>query len=388
MTWQSVKGADGYALNIIEFNGKVSRELINSSISGENISDTTYTLDNKIFKHNKIYSWNVHAKRGDERSGFSERFYFKIIKVSVAPQDEYSFSNAPVLVFPKNNFFLDKHQNPTDILFIWKSIPNVEGYALHLSKRKKNNEYDTLFNSVTEGLIRDTTYFLRNISIYPREDYRWTVRAYGPAGWSEYSVFNTIKNQGSDFPITPHSISPGNSSYEEPSYTNLPVVMKWKSFYDAVEYAVYVSEKLNDGNYKLIYNSQQEITVTDTTLSLPNEIFKEGSSYKWNVRIANSDGWNGYSSSKYFRIVPIKKSVKPDPISPGALTERSRSSINTLTPNFVWSSVEESSFYNIIISRKSFDGSYKEIYNNDTLLTNEFQMPEKVLQEEKIISGV
>ena len=80
LTWQSVKGADGYALNIIEFNGKVSRELINSSISGENIADTIYTLDNKIFKHNKVYSWNVIAKRGDQRSGFSKRFYFKIIK--------------------------------------------------------------------------------------------------------------------------------------------------------------------------------------------------------------------------------------------------------------------------------------------------------------------
>lgn len=275
-TWQSVKNADGYAFFISEFDGKDNYNLIYDSKSGGNISDTTYTLDNKIFKHNIIYSWNVQAKRGNEWSGYSERFYFKIKKVIEVPQDPNTVPDKPVLV------------------------------------------------------------------------------------------------------------SPGNNSYEEESTTNLPVVLKWNKIDDVVEYAVYVNEKQNDGEYILIYNSQQERTITDTTFLLPDGIFEQGSSYRWNLRAAAISGWGGYSSWKYFRIVSIERPVKPNPMLPGALTERSRSIINTLVPKFVWYRVEGSSFYNVIISRKSIDGSYNEIYNNDSVPDIEFQIPDNVIKDSKI----
>ncbi|MBE7444307.1 MAG: hypothetical protein HS132_03335 [Planctomycetia bacterium] len=151
--WQSVSGADGYALYISKYNGSSYDLIFDSSVIGGPITNTSYILPSGYLVNGGQYRWNMASHNS---SGYgtpnASRMYFTVSIVSTLP--------APNLVSPGTGSAPGPSVSTTTPIFQWQSVSGADGYALYISKYN-GSSYDLIFDSsVIGGPITNTSYIL------------------------------------------------------------------------------------------------------------------------------------------------------------------------------------------------------------------------------------
>ena len=125
--WQSVSGADGYALYISKYNGSSYDLIFDSSVIGGPITNTSYILPSGYLVNGGQYRWNMASHNS---SGYgtpnASRMYFTVSIVSTLP--------APNLVSPGTGSAPGPSVSTTTPTFQWNSVSNADLYGLYISE--------------------------------------------------------------------------------------------------------------------------------------------------------------------------------------------------------------------------------------------------------------
>jgi len=123
-------------------------------------------------------------------------------------------------------------------------------------------------------------------------------------------------------PSPPTLISPGYTyTPGEMIYTLLPTFY-WTSVSNADYYGLYIS-KYPYGPSNLVFDSEVNYGhIYGTQFTLPTSyILPSNERFAWNMRSHNSEGWGGFSSSKFFQTPPVYTiTFQTDPINGGTIT--------------------------------------------------------------------
>ena len=263
LTWETMKGADNYQLQIA-----YSNDFVDIFI------DTTEVMDEELLvqglENGMNYFWRVRATDSESASTWSE---------------VYSFSTA---ILPPNKISIIQPASSSEdidlpVTFIWKQAVTADYYEL------KFGDTEELSNSITLSDITDTTVTLENLNYDSR--YFWKVRGInlldnGP--WSEVYSFST----GLPIPDFPVLVHPQNDDDLRP-----PIRFGWNSteFTD--------SSHLQVSQDELFKNIVFDSTLSKQTVEIAalDEIKK----YYWRLKSINRLFTSEWSEVRNFNLMSL-----------------------------------------------------------------------------------
>jgi general secretion pathway protein D len=176
----------------------------------------------------------------------------------------------------------------------WEPVFDAQLYSVYV-RRFPFAENDVVFKdeSVTKppamvpgGLLIDG------------EKYRWYVRAFNKAGWSDKShVFNFTVNLPSNN-SAPSLVAPGSARNPGPMVGSETPTFRWKPVLNARKYGLYVS-KYPYSSGRFVYKNE---SITDNSFTLPKGFLSTGKAYRWNVKTQMKTGWGNPSQRFYFAV--------------------------------------------------------------------------------------
>ncbi len=182
----------------------------------------------------------------------------------------------------------------------WEQVFDAQVYSVDV-RRFPFTENDVVFKdesvtnppvTVPSGLLVDG------------DKYRWYVRAFNKAGWSDKSQsFSFTVNLPSDTSV-PSLVAPGSTRNPGPAVEAESATFRWKSTPNATKYGLYVSERPY-GKGRLVYLNE---SITGTSFTLPKGLLAAGKSYRWNVKTHTRAGWGKPSRSFYFTVKTSEES--------------------------------------------------------------------------------
>ena len=263
LTWETMKGADNYQLQIA-----YSNDFVDIFI------DTTEVMDEELLvqglENGMNYFWRVRATDSESASAWSE---------------VYSFSTA---ILPPNKISIIQPASSSEdidlpVTFIWKQSVTADYYEL------KFGDTEELSNSITLSDITDTTVTLENLNYDSR--YFWKVRGInsldnGP--WSEVYSFST----GLPIPDFPVLVHPQNNDDLRP-----PIRFGWNSTEFTDSYHLQVSQD------ELFKNIVFDSTLSKQTLEIAalDEIKK----YYWRLKSINRLFTSEWSEVRNFNLISL-----------------------------------------------------------------------------------
>ena len=170
----------------------------------------------------------------------------------------------------------------------WEQVFDAQLYSVYV-RRFPFNENDVVFKneSVSKPPVTIPEGFLTD-----GERYRWYVRGFNKAGWSDKSqVFSFVVNLPSD-DSAPLLVAPGSADKPVPMITTASPTFRWKPVPNAKKYGLYISRH-DSGRF--VYKNQ---SLTDSYFTLPKGFLSPGKTYRWNVKTQTKTGW-GNSSRRF-----------------------------------------------------------------------------------------
>jgi len=180
-------------------------------------------------------------------------------------------------------------------------------------------------------------------------------------------------------------LSPGTETESNFRVTEEPVILHWQKIPQAKSYSVYIAEKENEF-YKLLFNSSKN-AITDSFFIAPQNLIRDNSSYRWNVKAILYSGKTVLSKDLYFATGVLKESIisnqskipeviqsGKEQIEPGILVTRPAFNIS-------WSKDKRKST-NIYVAKK-IGNNYKLIWKSPQIPSNKysFEIPAKFLSD-------
>ncbi len=279
------------------------------------------------------YYWRVRAKNAVGASAYSTAWNFRIIPV--AP-------TSPALTSPANDA-TGISLTPT---LSW-SAGDICSYSYRLQVAK-----DSLFTTVVwNEYLAQTSRQLTTLE----EDayYYWKVKAINPVDSSQFTQYRRFKTLFNP-PAAPQLISPSNGVTDvEPVATLL-----WHSTVRTNSYHLQIATDLNFT--ALIFNDS---TLTDTSKVTAPLI--NCNLYYWRVRGKNSAGAGSFSSTRNFKILPLK------PLTPALVSPADNATDITLTPTLSWSASDICSYtYHLQVAKDTTSTNIiADVYTNLTSRT-------------------
>lgn len=377
--WNKVNGASGYGLilKLKDASGRY-KEIFNTEKIGL-IKDTFYYLSKELLQNNLEYGWQIRSYNFAGWGSYSDIDKF-IVKI---PATEEITKVKPTATAKREIETI----NTLTPKFNWFKLPAAKKYGLQIKAGNDSKNFNLIYDSEVQTEIRDTFFTIPKKILKEGIEYSWNLRAGNEAGWGEYGTDFYFKIQLENNPTTPNVILPGGLNSEEIINTFNPV-FTWSSSDYAQEYFIYISQKDENGNYKLIFNSEENSPIADTFFVASDNLLKNKSDYRWNVRSKNSKGFSNYSEKKYFRIELIRQPSPPTLASPGYKSEIGET-INSLVPTFRWNSIQNSDSYSLFISQQVSERDYKLIYDSEKYTAIQdtfFTLPKNILENGKAYS--
>lgn len=144
----------------------------NNIMISKEMTDTTITPDQKIFKNGTEYFWRVRGKSSNGDGDYSPVYKFTIF---VAPK-------SPDLIFPEDYSRL----KTSDVKFIWnKNKGTIKYYKFELWEQFGDNPI------VADSTLTDTFKIVKNLQY--NITYIWKVAALGVDFWGNYSAENKFE---------------------------------------------------------------------------------------------------------------------------------------------------------------------------------------------------
>jgi hypothetical protein len=323
--WSAVTGANRYQFEVV----RVSDSFIFKNIELGNLT----TVSQSGFPNDGTeYRWRVRAGNATSWGSWSTYRYFTS-GVTVP---------APTLTSPENNAVI----SGTSVLFRWNEVSGATKYQLEVVQGVQGLPFkDVTLGKITMseqfGFLRDGT------------EYRWRVRAGNATGWGAWSGYFTF-NSG-QLPATPVLISP--ISILTP-VAGRQVSFSWQAVMGANNYEI---EIVNERTGALLTKA----LLGNVTSSVQRGFDDDGTTYKWRVRAAGSEGWGAWSDYAYF--------VNGD--TPGApvLSEpEHNASISRSWINFEWKPAVGADRYQLKISKDGTVYRTVDVSNRTTSLQQDF----------------
>lgn len=253
-TWNAANGADRYQIYLQNLN---TGQYVDTTST---ITGTSYT--SAALNTNHAYRWRLRAYNSAGWSGLSTWKNFDY--VSGPPP-------TPSQIGPQGS------QNTNPPTFTWTSS-NTNRYQIYIQNITLNQYVDT--TSTIPGTSYTPAALNNNYS------YRWRVRAYNSAGWSNVGAWMNFDFFTSP-PATPTPVAPTGSTSSPPTYT-------WNAVSQATRYQIYVQQTFGSNN---IVESPSLLTGT----SYQGTSLASGT-YRWRIRAYNPAGWSSTSSWVNFSV--------------------------------------------------------------------------------------
>lgn len=372
--WSKVPGATGYGLvlKIKDKDGKYN-EIFDSEKIGL-IRDTLYHLPKDLLKDEFEYGWQLRSYNFAGWGNYSElnRFIVKLPKVSQIKE---------IKTKPETKRISETINSLTPT-FSWFKVPSAIKYGLQIKKRDDKGNFNKIYDSEKLTEISDTFFTIPKNILEEGCDYSWNLRASNQIGWGDYGEDFYFTILLDDVPSTPIVFSPGGLESEVEVINSLTPRFTWNSSDKSDSYLIYISKKEADGNYKLIFNSEENDLIRDTFFTVASNVLQNNGEYRWNLRAKNLKGFSNYSIRKYFQINLIRQPASPKLVSPGYKSEVGEI-VNSLTPTFIWNRVNGADSYSLFISQTSNFKNYELIYDsekNSVIKDTIFTPPNNILK--------
>jgi parallel beta-helix repeat protein len=175
----------------------------------------------------------------------------------------------------------------------------------------------------------------------------YTLNVTGTNGTLTHSTYISLEiTSAPSIPNPPVLVSPGSSSPGEEVYTLTPT-FRWNSVQSADQYGLYIRDI--DSN-ELIFDSQvREITLTETSYTLPSGILRWGKNYRWNMNSRNEACWGGFCSPLYFYVAP---EPPPDSTPPTLVEDFTASDGEDERSTLRWTNPSDSDLAEVVVLRR------------------------------------
>jgi general secretion pathway protein D len=207
----------------------------------------------------------------------------------------------------------------------WEQVFDAQLYSVYVRK-SPFTENDVVFKheSISKPFVT-----VPPASLLDGEKYRWYVRAFNRAGWSDKSqIFSFTVSLPSDG-AAPWLVAPGSTGKPVPILTTTSPTFRWKAVPNAKRYGLYIS-KYPYGNKQVIYRNE---SITDTAFTLPKGFLFPSQIYRWSVKSQTRTGWSEPSRRFYFAVkAPTHPILPNDVIVEGELPRRDFSLTGLYTP--------------------------------------------------------
>ncbi len=257
----------------------------------------------------------------------------------------------------------------------WQAVSNADYYNLSVSIYPYGTSNIIYYNQQVYG----NSITIPSGKLEAGKKYRWNMRAYNSAGYSDYSLdyyFQT--GSTTTLPAVPTSLSPGTTSAPGPIISTLTPTLQWQAVSNADYYNLSVSI-YPYGTSNIIYYNQQ---VYGNSITIPSGKLEAGKKYRWNMRAYNSAGYSDYSLDYYFQTGSTTTlPAVPTSLSPGT-TSAPGPIISTLTPTLQWQAVSNADYYNLSVSIYPY-GTSNIIYYNQQVYGNSITIPSGKLEAGK-----
>ncbi len=299
LRWLSVKGANKYQLVIKEYerNDQKSKPII---IRTYELTDTFFVIPNLVLENQRLYSWNVRAFDGKKWGKYGEEFYFY---VDLKPSKASISDTKPVIISPGDYYPKIQIINKTNPQFIWLKYSEAVRYVIEIEKQEKSDVFKIIFSSEKTHTITDTFFVIKEHILQPNTVYRWkikTITSLNKVSVSDYKYFKISLHEKI---VVPKILYPGfKDEGHEIIGTKTPTFI-WNKIDGAESYSLLIRKRDLDGKYKLIFESESNLSIKDTTFVLPENILENHNSYKWNLKVKLKDGRIFQSNELYFKIL-------------------------------------------------------------------------------------
>lgn len=295
LRWFKIWNAIKYQVKISEYENSLDEKSKNIIRTFE-VTDTFFVVPDLVLQDKKYYSWNVRAFDGKKWGSFGDEFYFRVDLL------KSKIELKPVTISPGKfspEIEIIKTLNP---VFKWSRYHKAESYELIIFEEDKRGEKRKIFSMENFGLLKDTFFVLKGNLLRPNVIYGWLVRVKTRAQFTPPSDIRYFKINLPKKIVTPEPIYPGYKIEDKEIVATTTPTFVWKKIPDAESYSIAISKKIDDNNYKLIYDSEKFFELKDTLFTIPEGILENNSSYRWNIKVNLNDGRVVYSGRLYFKV--------------------------------------------------------------------------------------
>jgi len=325
--WGAVTGATRYQLEITKVSdGKVFRAV--------DLGNSTSTAQDAFANDGVQYRWRIRAGSSTQWGAWSLQRTFT--NGAVLP--------VPTLSSPNNNSAI----TDSSVLFRWNAVSGATKYQLEVLRGTES----VPFKEVTVGNITMSEQFgfLRDGT-----QYRWRVRAGNNTGWGGWSAYFTLTS--GSVPVAPVLVSPISVLTPMPGRQ---VSFSWQAVSGAINYELEIANE-RDGSFLT------KASLGNVTSSIQRGFEDEGTSYRWRVRAASSDGWGAWSNYATF--------INGDkPGAPALSRPEANENIGRHWINFEWKPVIGADRYQLKISKGNTVYRTVSVQGRTTSLQQDFPL--------------
>ena len=176
----------------------------------------------------------------------------------------------------------------------WEQVFDAQLYSIYVRKFPFA-EQDVVFKN--EAVTKPPVQIPENV-LADGEKYRWYVRAFNKAGWSDRSQYLYFTVNLPTDGQAPTLVAPGSASQPVPLLSSISPVFRWKNVPAAKKYGLYISKHPHGPN-NIVYRNE---SLSGTSFTLPKGVLLSGQNYGWSMKVRKKTGWSGSSKAFYFTL--------------------------------------------------------------------------------------
>ena len=267
LQWQAVSNADYYNLSVSIFPYGTS----NIIYYDQQVYGNSITVPSGELEAGKKYRWNIRAHNSAGYSDYSSDYHFQTESITIPPPDTPTSLSPGTISAPGPTI---SDLTPT---LQWQAVSNADYYNLSVSIYPYGASNIIYYNQQVYG----NSITVPSGELEAGNKYRWNMRAYNSAGYSDYSsdyYFQTGSTLGQV-----QLSGPSNGGILPP----MSVTFWWNSVSNATKYQF------------ILYNQQGQVAL-DTIKTSTSLIVTLGTeeTITWKVRAGdNSGNWGTWSST-------------------------------------------------------------------------------------------
>jgi hypothetical protein len=328
--WNAVAGATRYQFRIVE-----GRDASGTVLIDDVISYVNPVIEPGILKPGTSYAWTVRAGNEHGWGPWSSTRVFTTSASIVQPP-------APTVLEPVDRTIV-KSAGP--VLF-WTTLPGSNRYYVWIG----TSDYETAFT----GSSATTSLAVPAGTLQSGSTYVWSVRVENSSGVSSLRSPNISFTMAVPAGIgVPALLSPPPKAivpYLNPTLT-------WQPVAGATRYDVRIDKGTSDSK---VY----EVTVADTSCTVPAGVLVPGVTYWWSVIAGTPDAWSmtgDTGNSSIGRAFTINLTAVIDILEPRLLSPADGAVLASLTPTLQWSTVQGATWYRVYIGKGTKESELEQI---------------------------